>query len=394
MKSKTALSVVSLVVAAGLAGCGSNNAGGELPTLDVEAAIDNERTFDLSEITSEIEFIALDGNSEESLVGNISKMQESRDRFYISDSPRNPVKVFDKAGNFLSTRGLVGRGPNELPFIGNLAVDYRQDNVYLMGGSSTIAAYDADGNPFARNDSITQSAGITYVDDKLIVLKGSSGPDGKTLLFEIFSPDLQKESDIYTAADKGETDQVIKPMPGGGIMVMYMGRSMSDNGKRVSISYPMDDTVFHYRGGRAPEPAYRLDMGRYTVPAGVTGENPSVPWNDLFRPLGNILEGDRYIVAMIISYSADSSSIARVILDKHDPAGGFSPLGPDGKPGLFLDGIRFNPIYIRDNRLVGHMQAINIVDNAAAITNTDLKALAATLKEDSNPVIVVAKLKQ
>jgi hypothetical protein len=40
------------------------------------------------------------------------------------------------------------------------------------------------------------------------------------------------------------------------------------------------------------------------------------------------------------------------------------------------------------------MQAIDIADNANSITNPDLKILATALKEDSNPLIVVATLKK
>ncbi len=86
------------------------------------------------------------------------------------------------------------------------------------------------------------------------------------------------------------------------------------------------------------------------------------------------------------------TTVAHIILDKRDPSGGFAAVGPDGKPGLFLDGIAFSPQYIRDNRLVGYIRALDIADNRDAITNPKLKALAATLKEDSNPVIVVARL--
>ncbi len=393
MRSKTVLSVVSLVVAAGLAGCRSNNAGGELPILDVEAAIDNQRTFDLSEITSEIEFIALDGSSEGSLVGNISRMRESRDRFYIYQDMSNPVKVFDKTGRFLSTRGLVGRGPNELPMILDVAVDYQRDNVYLKGGSTTIAAYDSEGNLFARNDSIVQSAAITSVDDKLLVLKGrvedTHEPGGEKTLIEIFSADLQREGGV-DVFDNGRSEL----LPVGGFLSIFINGTMSDSGNSVLVKEAFSDTLFHYRIGRALEPVYRLHMGRHAIPDGATGNNPTVQWGDLHRHVREILEGDRYILVLAMNYIPNAMSVDRVFLDKHDPAGGFSPLGPDGKPGLFLGGVAFMPCYIRDNRLVGYMQAIDIVDNAAAITNPDLKTLAATLREDSNPVIVVAELKR
>jgi hypothetical protein len=82
------------------------------------------------------------------------------------------------------------------------------------------------------------------------------------------------------------------------------------------------------------------------------------------------------------------------LFDRREDYAGFTTLGPDGSEGLFLDGVRFQPAYIRDNQLVGYMSALDIVDNAESITNPDLKALAATLKEDNNPVIITAKLKK
>jgi hypothetical protein len=58
--------------------------------------------------------------------------------------------------------------------------------------------------------------------------------------------------------------------------------------------------------------------------------------------------------------------------------------------------VPFTPSYIRNNQLVGYMQALDIVDAAAAesITDPSLQTLVATLTEDSNPVIVIATLKK
>ncbi len=103
-------------------------------------------------------------------------------------------------------------------------------------------------------------------------------------------------------------------------------------------------------------------------------------------------DADRYLIVETDGWFSRLGDI--LVIDKREPLNNFSAIGPDGKPGLFLGGVKFTPSYIRDNRLVGYMQALDIVDNAATITNSDLKALAATLKEDSNPVIVIATLKR
>jgi hypothetical protein len=105
--------------------------------------------------------------------------------------------------------------------------------------------------------------------------------------------------------------------------------------------------------------------------------------------VGNIYEGDRYILT-IGKYPPSAKPL---LFDRKEDYAGLSALGPEGNEGLFLDGIQFTPMYIRDNQLVGYMQAFDIVDNVEHITDPDLKALAATLPENDNPVIVVVKLK-
>jgi hypothetical protein len=114
-------------------------------------------------------------------------------------------------------------------------------------------------------------------------------------------------------------------------------------------------------------------------------------WNKYYT-ISKIFDGNRYMIVATNNGFAGTKGF--LILNKNEPSDRFSTVGPDGEPRLFLGGIAFNPMSVHDNRLVGYVQAFDIVDNAAAITNPDLKALAATLKEDDNPVIVVAILKK
>jgi hypothetical protein len=135
-----------------------------------------------------------------------------------------------------------------------------------------------------------------------------------------------------------------------------------------------------------------LDLGKYAVPVDAFGMEPTVKADDKYTAQ-YLFEGDNYL--LVTARPAMMGGTAHLVIDRDDPAAGISATGgPEGKPGLFTSGVKFTPMYIHDNRLVGYMQALDIVDNTDAITNPDLKALAATLKEDSNPVIVVAKLKK
>jgi hypothetical protein len=101
--------------------------------LDVERAIDNTQKFDLLEIVDDCEFIPLEAEQQEAMLGEYLMVVESEEKFYIADYNREPLKVFLKTGEFLSTIGRIGRGPNEVPYIADFAVDDLQDNIYIKG---------------------------------------------------------------------------------------------------------------------------------------------------------------------------------------------------------------------------------------------------------------------
>jgi hypothetical protein len=383
------LAFVCLVVC--LAGCKRNNMAGSILIFDIEAAVDNKRSFDLGEIAKEFEFITLDSSNSASLLGNYLEVQESKKNIYVYDGPKKPIKVFDKTGKFISVIGSIGRGPGELLSISDFTIDYLQDNVYMRNGS-TIVACDAVGNLLARNDSILLSEAIVCIEDRLVVLKSSSKnesePDGKMTLLEIFSKTLQRENGV-NVLDKGSV--IVETTSSEGLVYRYLPSAViSYDGSSVAVKETLVDTVFHYSANGVFEPAYRFNFGSRSIRPGSTGPNPTTFWNDRFYALNALWEGERYIVTRVNNFNDEHC----LVFDRRNPTEGFSAIGFENDGGLFIEGILFMPCYIRDNRLVGYVQAIDIVDNAASITDPDLKALAATLEEDDNPVIVVAKLKK
>jgi hypothetical protein len=387
-----------------VAGCGTRTpGGGAITTLDVEAAIDNPRVFDLAEITESVEFIPLDDSSKEALVGgSIGELQESKNGFYICEGFMTPVQHFDREGKFVSLIGRIGRGPGETSYILKMAVDYGSGNVYIDGSNRNFVACDAAGRMFARNDSVTNSYDMLFNNGRLISLisiplRAWDNDAERVPFLDVFSNDLKHEKSIdgdnFGSGDYHFTDLRSGAFGSGSVPFM------TDNGERLLVRQSRNDTVYHYDGG-ALNPAYFLNLGRYSLPAEGYGIDPSVEMSDKFYSVDKLWEGDRYVVVSADNYrrlpSGERIPGRRLVFDRADSSGGgFSAVGgPDGGPGLFLDGIRFVAMSVRDNRLVGVMQALEIVDGADRITRPDLKELAASLKEDSNPVIVIATLKR
>ncbi|MDR0955340.1 MAG: 6-bladed beta-propeller [Rikenellaceae bacterium] len=380
-----------------LASCGQKTEQGAIPVFDVQAAIDNKKPFDLLDIANSLEFIPLQrGENNEYLVGNIRKIAESADKFYLSDGASNPIKVFSKEGVYLSSVGSIGRGANQMPFISDFTVDYRRDAIYAYTSSVGVIAYNTQGEIFAQNDSI-KSSPILFNDGELVQFKEEAErepkPESEKTLLEIFSPELKFKGSVKTL-DKGATESLTLSTSGGTTTFFLPSGVLFGDGSSLFVKETLSDTVFSYQPSGVLTPAYRLDMGRYFIPAEAFGPAPEIVWNEDYHSIIELFPGQNYILIYLASYADGSRSSDYLILDKSAPADGFMATGRNHQSGLFLDGIKFKPMYVRDNRLVGFIESINIVDNAEQITDPDLKALAATLTENDNPVIVVMKLKK
>lgn len=387
-------------LAAYLAGCGGG--AGALPTLDLEAAIDYPRPFDLSEIAEKIEFIPLDDSSPKSLISNnIIRMNESKSAWFLWDSSSHIIKLFDKSGKFLGTRVQIGRGEDEFTSVYDMTVDREGENIYLLGRGEAangrqILAYDATGSIFARANGVA-AQGIVFSDGRVIAshLRPEDAMAGdKITLLEIFSPNLEREGKVEVP-DKGS-----RTIYGAAGSSTLPSAYLYDSGSRLlTRESRRGDTVYSVTN-RVLEPVYSVKLGRYAISDEMFGEDATMSEGDNAHRIEMMWDSDRYVIVLTRARRYSTSKI--LVLDRlaekepgHNYAG-FSAVMPEGAGGYrtFLDGVAFTPMYIRDNRLVGYMQAIDIVDNAESITNPDLAAIAATLKEDSNPVIVVAKLKK
>lgn len=404
MKLHRTLTVAILSVAS-LAGCGEKQTGGDVLTLDLAVALRNRQTFDLADISRSVALVPLDDADPNSLVGSIGSITESENAWYLRETAMGSfdgaIKLFDRSGKFIATRGVLGRGPDEFTNLYNIAADWGRDVLYVSGtggdGQRLILAYDASGKIIARGEpELPAVAAATFVDGELTLMAGRSWkyeprPDGKRVLVSSLPSDLKSREEIFVS-DKGSDNGFVENPQWGRVSVVVSGDFMSNNGQTVAVKEILCDTVLYLKD-RALTPAYISYLGDFAPPAAAFGEDATEPWRDEFRTVGNMWEGDRYLIAEIASLGAGSNEV--LVLDRGEPAAvGLSAIGPGGDNGLFLGGVRLTPCYIRDNRLVGYMQAIDIVDNADRITNPDLKAVAATLKEGSNPVMIVATLKK
>jgi hypothetical protein len=382
-------------VALCLAGCGGGPASDKnLIVLDLAAAIDNPRPFDLAEIARNIEYIPLDGAVPVGEINMLTGMRPAKNGFYlVAQDGENTAWNFDRTGKFISTVGRIGRGPGETGSIVGVSPNDATDEIYI-DGTTDVVGLDADGKEFARVGDLL-SWGMRWHGDRLLTL-----PVALVFDEEVFSHDTIPFIDMYDRELRH-----IGSIPGPNVGP-FMGLSsvpeegyvpatsppfFSDNGERLLIKQGRNDTLYHFSSGTI-RPAYLLDLGAYTPPAEVFGFNPAGRWTERNFTVPNVWEGERWMI--VAASNIIEKTMWGLIFDRRNPeAGGFSATGGvDGKQGLFVGGAKFTPCYIRDNRLVGYIQAFDLVDNADRITDPKLKEIAAAIREESNPVITIIQL--
>lgn len=380
-----------------LIGCGDKSSEGTTTILDVESAIDKPKALDLPEIAKSIDFIPLDESvpvGEIFIIGGLKPATE--DGFYIiSADNMSPVLHFDRTGKFISTVGRIGRGPDELFAIAGITTNEETSDVYLDSGIQ-IVGFNAAGRVFTRDDSLMTMGGMTWYDGRLMVPTTPSIFDenayiGDSVPFiDLFDRELKPAGSIH-GPNLGQFLGFAKTNP----RFIQDAPFISFNGSDLIVRQGRGDTLYHYISGIL-SPAYIMNSGRYAPPAEVFGPNAPMEWNDRNFTVLGALEGDRYIILTATNLTNEEILRPRqLVFDRENPFDGFSATGgAEGKPGLYIDGIAFTPMYIRNNSLVGYMKAFDIVDNAATITNPHLKDIAANLKEDNNPVMVVVELKK
>ncbi len=426
-RTKAAGYAAILVLVLPAAGCGDGaTRSGAIPTFDLERAIDNPQRFDLSDIAKDIALIPLDDSVPEALLGDIGSIRGTADRFYIRDSGRSPIKVFDEAGRFVGTRGRFGRGPGEITDIMHFAADYETDNLYLgamaSNMKSSVIAFDAAGNEFARDTAMVGSmafhAGELVAQRSAMVrVESADAPTAgvKKPLLDIFTPQLQRTGGVESV-ERGHP--FIIHNRGGGLFNVRQGPAsvLTAGAKTLLVKEALCDTVYSYRSGGVGdseagseadseagaeaassnpslEPAFVLDAGDYTIPANALGINPSAEPGHSYVVQG-VMESDDYLFVEAYGYKFDTW--VRLIFDRDDPSKCISAVDGAGRPGFFIDGIKFTPMYVRAGRLVGFISSFALAEAAGkdALTRPDLRALAAKQQEDSNPIIVVATLKK
>ena len=405
--------------------CDGNKSGESasdgIKTISLPDAIGKERIVNLSEVAKSIQYIPLE-TSDSSLLGDISRPILEDGVFYVIISKgfnQNEYRMYHFDGRFKGKLGTIGRAKGELPQIEHFSLSFdpvtRNPMIYSI---NKLVEYDKDGN-FIKEVYAPIDEGGNFRSFKLHKVGESyisMVSDMMANKFGVISFNSNKEiiaeSPVGIVTGNKDENKSGEDVAGneesmtisiGGVMtnsVVIISRHptlypyktgfrfVADNGTEI---YSLDEklnTTTHYI----------LDFGKYKIKAKATEDD----WKrSIIFVAGFTCETDNYLFLTynfggnepngytppLVSAIYDKESEELILLKRADPnMRGFKNDLDNGAP--------FWPVHISNQgEMIMSLSAAKFIELSEKYDSPEMKRVAATLTENSNPVMVIAKIK-
>ncbi len=389
----------AIALCAIIAGCGSGKESeGQLSVIDVAGAYSNITTVNLSEYASAIDYIPLETTDSSLIHGNIISISiaptDQGVVIYRPNTSQRPLH-FSNTGKFIAQIGKSGRSKEEYNFIEEVCT---HDNFIDVVSYDKINTYNLNDGSFAENipTGIPEHEVYRYPDgtytylstdfktkeDKIIILD----PKGDTITTRLI-----KEFSIAkpTAKDLERAEKAEKE----GMVGLWIARTNTPN-LHTGMNSPFllfneKDTLYTLDKAAQMHPKYLVDYGEF---------KPGFYWNAF------LFESDKFITGRALFNFQQYPNIDKnyrftyFIYDKQSGTTRGMKYDEDLKSAGFVNdldanGIAFYPKALANGKMYQLVDAIQFMDIAEKSSSQKMKEVAATLTEESNPVLVVATLK-
>ena len=380
----------------------SNSTNNNTPIIDVKSAIGKWTIHSASKFVKDIKYIPLE-TGPNSMVGSIIKIIVENNRIYISDN-QGKISIFSMEGKHLNTLTRQGRGPKEYIRLTDYTVS-SSGSIFILSNMDGIVEYN-NKLEFVKKILFKSESGsfwsITLLKEGLFasnVYDLKSFDDGYKQALTIYDDSLDVKTSYST--------EVISSNPYSIRMAPYEHYRYNGN---LVIYRMVSDTISSIApdNNYSKSVKYILDYGSYSFTEEILKTvDDYIETNSI--SLNTLLETDNYLfitfdfmnLAPESFYRGGSKSIydrnsyVYSIYDK--TAGKLSLLNQPipGSLGLRED-ITGGPVFwpktvTQDQKLVSWHNAVNLI-SLAEEGKID-KSIVANLKEEDNPVIVIATLK-
>ena len=379
------------------AGCAADKASG-----DVVKVIALEKVFDkpavelkLSDLASDIEYFAL--NTGDGFLPNYKLMDliAVEDGFFLVPMPLGdtPFFKFSPDGVLQSQFSRIGRAEGEYVAPRSIAYSEEKDAFMVVDFTGPVMVFSSVGDYLysVPTESLVDYAEIQdaiFMGDNIVFFaKTADGSKFCAVTVDSLG-NILKEKVIYEYPDNVQTgaSSVKKVAEKVAEKVCFWGEGLRITNSRFA------DSVLAYNNGELSV-AYTFDYGTYKADDGerkitVGGKNMESGRFFIFQAIrspkyfNNLKPNERM---NYVFFNRESGECYRVEKDADNNA--YMKNDLDG-------GAPFWPKAVANGKMYQMIDAIEFMELAEQCSSEKMKAIAATLDENSNPVLVVVKLKE
>jgi len=406
LSTKIHLSAFILIVySAVLCSC-SDNTSTNTQIIDIGSAVGTGSVYNASEILEDIRYIRLE-TTPASIFGDIRNIIIENGKIYILTT-YNTITIFDITGKYLNTLNRVGRGPGEYLYILDFAVN-SQGNIIIASEEGEILEYNSD-LKFVRKITPDENALSNSQKWDFIMLKEGLFASG--IIYADTNPEYVKQDLIIYSGDSlnvvrsynVNTQQFIPGVKG--IVISYYERYIFENS--LNIYKIGNDTIFNidYENGYLKTARYIMNYGKYCLSEELyfeTYESGSEELRLIY--INSLHETNKYLFMNFnmnalapepFEVKSDTRSYKRTnvyaIYDKKQRKFSFLNQPIPQILGLkddIVNGIPFWPKRVTAKQeLISWHNALELI--SLAEENKIDRRIVLNLKEDDNPVIVIA----
>ncbi len=378
----SAVSLLFLVVS----GCTtySTDAENRYHEIDVVSALYEQEIVNLSDYVEELEYIPIETNNE-FLLSNIARISPCDDYLAISCFITQQVYQISNDGKLIKSIGKRGNAKNEYRAVGKLGTTPESIIVFMGNKIISFSASTGEIQQVILPDDIE--------DVKIFGGFALCGKDSIAILHNM----NEGENYLSIVNDKSTEVQRIKlwdtkkrkvevPMPTGDIMKLewtYMSTLYNVN-DTLRVTNDFIDTIFTYSDGKLL-PHIVFDYGKFGNKRFEPKLNTELAFTSTkVKETNNLLlfenlDGDKFL------YDKTNGSARKIKKFEGSNYQGFT--------NDIDNGIPFWPVAVTSDKMYSFMSADVFIEEAAKSNSEKMKQVAATITEESNPVIIVATLK-
>lgn len=394
-----------VISAAAICGCSSNQSDSDFHVIDFEKSTFESQEVLMSDYVMDINYIPVE-TKDDVLIGE-AKMFVLDGEILFWNPRGETVYVFSDSGKYLKNVGVSGRARGEFLGVANILQD--EEGNYIFTSTKIIIYSKEDGScieEIARGDvkgtQLNRFTAPVYTGNGLFsALHQANGAELDSLVQFNVNKELVGRSALGKMKIEGNQSVtlgngkkvIMPPMLVPSCLYEYKGQlnyipGSCDTLYTLKNNLLVPRIAFEYGALKEREVSKNSGGSFGIISQNFKGETERMWLLDLSYPNIKITGPNSF---------STSSDLVPFVYDKINHTASKLPYYEEfGKYGFKNDidgGMPFWPVVIKGNKMYQYIDAVTFIEAAAKSSSAKMKEVAATLNEESNPVVVVATLK-